>query len=424
MKKIIKLTESDLTRIVKRVLTEEYDRDRVRLAYANIVKAVRGSGTNEELLKNALRTLKSYDEFYELYKMFKGGETSYDSFEKMIDGEFSLEGTAGTLIIPWESSTIQDVEEICDILNKIGVVTTYKKNKTDFGLIVFLGDFKVKLEHDLNKIKGIDKIKSDWINYLKLAKDYWIKWLNDPVTVNKFVNNYNKYEPTFPGYWEFFVVKIFNEYKKLVNDSKLYFYNKPMSTELAYVQVGTTIYVNLGKKNNNPTRTIIHEIQHILYDYFPLNPNKQINKVFNIQSSKNHEIVKKEITGELLKKISLNINIPSSILFNWQSIYLDYIKDSDDPGYVCRETENMSRIESVRKKFNLKPGQNLTVNMFKPYLNFVKDDHEISFMLMCWASQGFPKLETFLNNLNELANKQIKNNPNSLDISKTNVNYG
>jgi hypothetical protein len=76
MKKIIRLTESDLTRLVRRIIKEQtYD---VRSAAQQIVDSVEGLGTDEgtlrrvlgELLKVDDQTLKSfYNEFSKLTKM-------------------------------------------------------------------------------------------------------------------------------------------------------------------------------------------------------------------------------------------------------------------------------------------------------------------------------------------------------------------
>jgi hypothetical protein len=76
MKKIIRLTESDLTRLVRRVIKEQtYD---VRRAAQQIVDSVEGLGTDEETLRRVLgelqkvddQTLMSfYDVFYNLTKL-------------------------------------------------------------------------------------------------------------------------------------------------------------------------------------------------------------------------------------------------------------------------------------------------------------------------------------------------------------------
>ncbi len=76
MKKIIRLTESDLRRLVKRVISEQtYD---VRRAAQQIVDSVEGLGTDEETLRRVLgelqkvddQTLMSfYDVFYNLTKL-------------------------------------------------------------------------------------------------------------------------------------------------------------------------------------------------------------------------------------------------------------------------------------------------------------------------------------------------------------------
>jgi 3-deoxy-D-manno-octulosonic acid (KDO) 8-phosphate synthase len=52
----------------------------------------------------------------------------------------------------------------------------------------------------------------------------------------------------------------------------------------------------------------------------------------------------------------------------------------EDPGYVCRETEKASNIQSVRHLLNIKPGQNITPQMLKPYINGEKNDTNIDWL--------------------------------------------
>ena len=78
-------------------------------------------------------------------------------------------------------------------------------------------------------------------------------------------------------------------------------------------------------------------------------------------------------------------------------------KKPNDPEYVCRATEKMSNIMAVRSYFKLKPGQNITVAMLKPYIEEKKQHTDITWILGCWALNNFPDLNTMLNRINMLA---------------------
>lgn len=95
MKKVIRLTESDLFLIVKRVIKEskrnifeDISQETVKRAYTDFVNSVSGPGTNEERLLRSVESLSSKEEFLAFLKLFKGGESGYNSFESAINGEF------------------------------------------------------------------------------------------------------------------------------------------------------------------------------------------------------------------------------------------------------------------------------------------------------------------------------------------------
>jgi hypothetical protein len=88
MKKIIRITESDMIRLVKRVIKEQtYD---VRRAAQQIVDSVEGLGTDEETLRRVLGELLKVDDqtlmsFYDVfYNLTKSG-----TLRKYIDQDVS-----------------------------------------------------------------------------------------------------------------------------------------------------------------------------------------------------------------------------------------------------------------------------------------------------------------------------------------------
>ena len=66
----------------------------------------------------------------------------------------------------------------------------------------------------------------------------------------------------------------------------------------------------------------------------------------------------------------------------------------------------MSNIVAVRKALGIKPGQNITFDMIKPYITKQKTNNDVSFILFCWTERGFTDLNQMLQNINQLALKQ------------------
>ena len=127
MKKVIRLTESDLFLIVKRVIKEskrnifedvsqeKVSQENVKRAYTDFVNSVSGLGTDEEGIKRSVESLSSKEEFLAFLELFKGGESGYNSFQSAINGEF-------------EDDNIDDVLELKNLIEKkFGVEITPKK---------------------------------------------------------------------------------------------------------------------------------------------------------------------------------------------------------------------------------------------------------------------------------------------------------
>ena len=106
---------------------------------------------------------------------------------------------------------------------------------------------------------------------------------------------------------------------------------------------------------------------------------------------------------------SLGVDVNKLNTWEWKSKNAS----PEDPGYVCRETEKASNIQSVRHLLNIKPGQNITPQMLKPYINGEKNDINIHWLLMCWASKGFKDINLFLSDLNKLAYQETKPTDNT-----------
>lgn len=391
-----------------KVLLEQSVDNTPNVIYGKIVNAVAGLGTDENGLLEALKLLKSPEQFKQLLSLFKDKKTGYDSFESMIWGEFEFDNN-------------DDFLTLVKILNsKSIVVDWYKGNKMGKYAI---NRFQFPLQH-LPKA-----CSSKWQSQLEKAKNYWIQWLSNPITKNKFLNNWKKVEKNMTS------AKVENIFKKYIDSLKvlkLYYYdNKSESDPLlkdAYAYVNESnpdkIFVNCSQNDRDPYGTLIHEIQHMLYDIKPLNPEVQIANVFvnsntkkstietffdffktsNQQSNQSMELRNIEINS---KKVGTTSDTLKSLLRKAK------FEENKDPGYACRETEKMSNITSIRKTLGVKPGQNITKEMVLPYIKGEKNHTDVSWVLFCWALKGFPDLNGMLNKMNQLAYQKTNQNNNS-----------
>jgi hypothetical protein len=422
MKKVIRLTETDLAKIIKRVIKEQssvsnQSNSSVIAIYNEIVDAVEGFGTDTNKLLSAIIRLKDQNEFKYLLTLFKDKKTGYSDFFEMINEEFEFDN--------WK-----EAEFLISALKNINVFTIAFIPTNHFGAKIFKGNFKLVNYGYNNEIpetpetkKKMESCRTLWGKVLPNAIKWWRDWLLDPITKKKFLSNYSDNPNTANQYY-------YPKYFELLNRIKLNFYNNNMISvngvkvekdAFAFV-IGSNgnIYVNCTFNINQVEieETLIHEIQHMIYDIKPLNPNKKISSVFgkNDFGKKSKEQIKSEFLSNRsnkTKKYSPDI-IAVSKKLNVDPWYIYYLKrkvnkeiaNSDDPGYLCRETEKMSNIATIRRILGIKPGQNITFDMVKPYITRDKENTEFYWFLLCWAQRGFTDINKMLQNINQLALKQ------------------
>ncbi len=257
------------------------------------------------------------------------------------------------------------------------------------------------------------------------AIKFWREWLSNPTTKAKFMKNWD-----IKDYTEF--SNIFNRYFEALNNIKIVYYDildedlfkrSSYALQLAYMVVlpnePYTIYVNCSNESKNPMSGLIHEIQHILYKIKPLNPDEKVDAIFDnstisnfpfnnsIPLDKTVDSDKNPTYDEFMKidfeKVSKSSGIDVNIIKKLARMGLNF---GGSDGYKCDENENMSRIMSMRKLFNLTPNQNITLEMMKPYMTGEKSDDDINYILRCWISKGFPNFQQMINKMNQLALQQ------------------
>ena len=399
----------------------------IQKAYNEIVKGANYIlGTSKDTILGAFKYIKNSSDFKTLLSMFKDKKTGYSSFEEMINEEY-------------DRFDYNDIIKLQEKLYSIGVILKFNIGKNPTGqLLFFSGGVKITYEKNFKNIKKAIRVNSNctskYTPLLKQAQDYWRKWLSNPITKQKFRTNWNV-QPKTDTVDGKKVDDIFEEYFDCIDNLKLVFYDNTMihppgvseidvnNSKNAYAFVTQTtpenIYVNCSLEDKTPLGTLIHEIQHLLYDIKPLNPSITIGNVFIKPGDKKLKI--KDILGDFESYLKSNAqhltNIASSLgvdvnkLNTWE--WKSKNASPEDPGYVCRETEKASNIQSVRHLLNIKPGQNITPQMLKPYINGEKNDINIHWLLMCWASKGFKDINLLLSDLNKLAYQETKPTDNT-----------
>ena len=399
----------------------------IQKAYNEIVKGANYIlGTSKDTILGAFKYIKNSSDFKTLLSMFKDKKTGYSSFEEMINEEY-------------DRFDYNDIIKLQEKLYSIGVILKFNIGKNPTGqLLFFSGGVKITYEKKFKNIKKAIRVNSNctskYTPLLKQAQDYWRKWLSNPITKQKFRTNWNV-QPKTDTVDGKKVDDIFEEYFDCIDNLKLVFYDNTMihppgvseidvnNSKNAYAFVTQTtpenIYVNCSLEDKTPLGTLIHEIQHLLYDIKPLNPSITIGNVFIKPGDKKLKI--KDILGDIesylksnaqhLTNIATSLGVDVNKLNSWERVSKN--ASPEDPGYVCRETEKASNIQSVRHLLNIKPGQNITPQMLKPYINGEKNDINIHWLLMCWASKGFKDINLLLSDLNKLAYQETKPTDNT-----------
>jgi hypothetical protein len=196
---------------------------------------------------------------------------------------------------------------------------------------------------------------------LSAAKKNWVDWLSSPITKQKFIKNWSDKDYDIND-----VNRIFKNYINSLNNLKLIFYNNSMDSiegvdlngsrnSYAFVTKVSpnNIFFNCSLNNNDSLGTLIHEIQHTLYNVKPLNPDVKIGDVFVRHGTKKmtpKDFFNTKTSTDYNKNIELvskQYEVDKNVLVNWLSKAKNYEKTN--PGYSCETTEKMSNIMAIRK---------------------------------------------------------------------------
>jgi hypothetical protein len=410
----------------------------ISLKYNDIVDASSGPGTDPDKILNVLNDIKDVKEFKTLLSMFKDKKTGYESFEEMVNQEY-------------DRFNYDDIVKLKDRLYSLGVIVSFRKAENNFGQNLFAGNFKIQSyltrtskTSEISKKNNILHDKELYERYintyeplLSQAKKYWIDWLSNPITKEKFIKNWSD-----RNYSSDDVNNIFKNYLNSLNKLKLFFYDKSTKTinnvdiddreKGAYAFVDkespNNVYINcfLSKKDDDKLGTMIHEIQHLIYFIHPLNPDVKVGELFVNKNTKkiepfdffNNFSTVYNNNHKMNYSLSQNI-INTSKIYNVDSKILQNLlvvatkNEKNGPGYSCNENEKMSNISAIRKLFNINPGQDITVKMLTPYIKGQKKDLNVSWLLICWALKDFPDISELVNKINQLAYQDFQKQNNT-----------
>ena len=391
---------------MKRVVKQVYDR------YVIVIK----KHDPKSIVTRFPERLSPASSYVDFFKHFKDKRTGYDSFTAMVKGEFDAVRDKALL------------DQLSGLLTKSGITNERVPN----------GHIKI-IRIDSGTADAVsshvpDGLKEKYNALLPKAVKWWKDWLNDPITKQKIIKNINATkkpnEAPFTEKWlndTLYVVyfKVLNSIElRFVDpskpDSKYKFTPKPTTASaLAYVRpdiAPTTLFINYLKQDDEPIDTLIHEIQHLLYNKYPFNPSSQVLKIFNNKS--NTPNTSNSSIDANLQSISKKYQVETKDLEWWKQTQDNYEKKN--PGYTSSPNEKLSNIVAVRRLFNLKPGQPITVAMIKPYITGTKSHTDVYWLLMGWASAKFPDLQQFLNEINDLAQQNV-NKTNSIEPNNQNI---
>lgn len=289
------------------------------------------------------------------------------------------------------------------------------------------------------------------------AKNFLTKWISDPKTKEKFKKNFEvgqdnlipqkhllysemqkpSVDEIFNGYLERLKEIQFDFFspgddKSLMNQFNLNTENQSNRDDaIAFVNKlisDKTVLINCEKylKKSDQLSILIHEIQHLLFFYFPLNPGEKIHNIFNTvdtQSAwekgrmyKTFDKILDGINAQNLMNVSQKYGIDKKILEDWflgvktkagnklPSKDGEITQPSNYPYvYSCNENEKMSNIMGLRAYLNISPTDNINYQDIIPFIKKEKINPDASFLIYCWALNGYIDIQKWISKMNLLA---------------------
>lgn len=281
------------------------------------------------------------------------------------------------------------------------------------------------------------------------AINWWLTYLNLPKTQENFDRNWEQPQvamanvrPADP-----LAADIFPKYIAAIKKLKLKVYADAKDNANAYAHntedynrlrrnakivnrydVNVNIPHTIDSNRSTIKNTIVHEIQHILNEFHPLNPPHLQAKV----SMKDDEFVVDAVSKipnqlsdqqkyvNILADINSLPGLKSVTMYDLQQLTNATKKRAkqSDPQYICRDKEQISRLESMRSmlgKYDIKPADFLPA--FKPDSYKLVDVTNARYLLRCWVAKGFPDFMQYISNLNLLVKNDDKEKPETIKLA-------
>lgn len=292
--------------------------------------------------------------------------------------------------------------------NNTTLIVTYyagKKQKT-FNLSIPFE--KPNREETLNYCKGFYNDAE-----LSKAKQTLLSWLNNPVTIEKYMKNWNKTKNE--------VTSIFNDYKDVVKKVGLKYVIEPDERFLGRIvpKNFNTIfstpkflpieincvegYLKEGKEEGNIQPLLIHEMQHLLdliHKWHPeiKSPTRPLSSLSSLATDVALSPDGKEMSVEdqIVKRLMKDGFKKLDASF----IASDYVRTIERRGaeYTGSDNELASFILGARTFLGLKPGQNITA----AHLSANKYQNQIWWLIQFYIQSGL-SLQEFLGQINSYA---------------------
>ncbi len=267
---------------------------------------------------------------------------------------------------------------------------------------------------------------------LNQAKNWWLNRLtNDPSIVSKILET--KYgKPKLQKMDKNSVSKLIDNTSKdiitavkRINLINKITYNSNGQDEVMYVNQKnpTVVFVNCDKAKTISREEnygfLIHELQHIIHDLIGVDSSTMVDygnyKKYISNTWNDKEIFKlnnpksswyESAKNYVLNMFGSNTEQKGDEYFTKEHAKRLYSEYSQYRTYSCDPNETQSRMAQVRSMLNLKPNQDITINMLRNPK--IYDAFQLN--LMCWGGrQDNVSLQDYLNNLNTLVVNNRKN---------------
>jgi hypothetical protein len=268
-----------------------------------------------------------------------------------------------------------------------------------------------KIEGDLSKVQDqtcVNKIKSPYLN----AFNWWKNKLNEPSFYSKLkkLNNYTDQQTKdwIGKYKNYLSNNISGPFCPTKNSKyyKEHFEGKRTIAHLAGHMGTSRVVYNITYQNESLKdieATMVHEIQHALYDLKPMTPHENWKKVFPYKVWNNSQSQNSKVSISKEKNTILKYGL-NEFTIEWWKLLLQSKKLGDDPGYVCRETELASRMVGIKNLLKYSTSQKITVSDFKKFIDheeYPYNDENVYWLVLCWVNNGMEDIQTFLDKLDK-----------------------